>query len=79
MDKAVKKEPATRRRVYAVFGGLAVIGAVAILFSTVWGVGLSPDSLTYIDTARNLLAGKGFVVQSFDCRSAQSRRRRSVG
>ncbi|HOS64080.1 MAG TPA: glycosyltransferase family 39 protein [Candidatus Latescibacteria bacterium] len=44
----------------------ACIGACAffaILWITAGGIGVSPDSTIYIDTARNLLAGNGFVAR----------------
>jgi hypothetical protein len=36
-----------------------VVGATALLFSTRWGVGLSPDWVVYIASGRNLLSGYG--------------------
>ncbi len=44
---------------------LSVIGATAVLFSTRWGIGLSPDSVVYIGAARNLLSGNGLSVPSY--------------
>jgi len=44
----------------------ACIGACAffaILWITAGGIGVSPDSTIYIDTAQNLLAGNGFVAR----------------
>ena len=43
----------------------SVVGATALLFSTRWGVGLGPDSVVYIASARNLLSGKGLSVSSY--------------
>lgn len=41
---------------------LALVGAVLILLSTSqYGAGLSPDSVAYIGTARNLITGAGFI------------------
>lgn len=41
---------------------LALVGAILILLSTSrYGVGLSPDSVAYISTARNLITGAGFI------------------
>jgi hypothetical protein len=40
----------------------SVVGATALLFSTRWGIGLSPDSVVYIASARNLLSGFGLSV-----------------
>lgn len=42
----------------------AVLGSVALLLSTGWGIGLSPDSAVYIAVARNLLTGNGFRIPS---------------
>ncbi len=43
---------------------LAIIGSMAILVATRWGIGVSPDSILYISGARALLAGQGFSLQS---------------
>lgn len=43
---------------------LAIVGIVAVLFSTTWGVGISPDSVTYVDVARNLLTGHGLSIRT---------------
>lgn len=41
---------------------LALVGAILILLSTSrYGAGLSPDSVGYIGTARNLITGAGFI------------------
>ena len=40
---------------------LGVIGVLCALFMTKWGVGLSPDSLVYIEGARNLSRGQGYT------------------
>jgi 4-amino-4-deoxy-L-arabinose transferase-like glycosyltransferase len=41
---------------------LAIAGADLVLVSTArYGAGLSPDSVAYLDVARNLVSGKGFV------------------
>ncbi len=37
----------------------SVVGATALLFSTRWGIGLSPDSVVYFASARTLLSGYG--------------------
>ena len=44
---------------------LGVFGALVLILSTRWGAGLSPDSVLYIASARNLLQGKGLSI-SFD-------------
>jgi hypothetical protein len=41
--------------------GLAVLGALAVLFVTRNGIGLSTDSVVYIDGARSLARGDGFI------------------
>jgi hypothetical protein len=41
---------------------LALLGALLVLLSTARGVGLSPDSATYINSARNLLQGRGLLI-----------------
>jgi len=44
---------------------LSGIGMAALLLSTRWGIGLSPDSALYIGAARNLLSGNGLSVSSY--------------
>ncbi|NIP42487.1 MAG: hypothetical protein GWO30_06835 [Gammaproteobacteria bacterium] len=40
---------------------LAILGAALIIYPTYhYGIGLSPDSVGYISTARSLISGKGF-------------------
>ena len=43
---------------------LASIVAFALLLwaTGTYGIGISPDSTIYIDTAKNLLSGNGFVL-----------------
>ena len=49
-----------------VLAALAVLGAVLVLSRQVaYGVGLGWDSINYISVARNLLAGEGFVQDTF--------------
>jgi hypothetical protein len=44
---------------------LAVAGAGLVLVATArYGAGLSPDSLAYLDVARSLVSGKGFVYHT---------------
>jgi len=46
---------------------LSLVGTVFILLSTSrYGAGLSPDSVTYISTARNLIKGVGFISYGGD-------------
>lgn len=50
-------------RVQSVFAVLGLAGVGIVLFSTsLYGVGLSPDSVQYISTARSLLAGDGYFA-----------------
>jgi hypothetical protein len=44
---------------------LALIGIASMQFATRWGAGISPDSVGYIDSARNLLDGRGYVIALF--------------
>ena len=43
---------------------VALLAMVAVLYSTTGGVGLSPDSAIYVESARNLVAGRGLSVLS---------------
>ena len=43
---------------------LGLIGIMTLLFSTRWGIGISPDSTVYICAARSLLNGVGLSVLS---------------
>jgi len=40
----------------------SLLSVILILFSTRWGPGISPDSITYLFSAENIAAGKGFSV-----------------
>ncbi|MCK5708382.1 MAG: glycosyltransferase family 39 protein [Candidatus Aureabacteria bacterium] len=40
----------------------SILGSILILFSTRWGIGITPDSITYILSAENIAKGKGFAV-----------------
>jgi hypothetical protein len=43
----------------------AIAASVILLWGTgIYGIGISPDSTIYIDVAKNLLAGNGFVAFS---------------
>lgn len=47
---------------YITIGLLAVIGIITIFTSTaVYGLGITSDSVNYLGTAENLLAGKGYI------------------
>ncbi len=41
---------------------LALIGALCIFIATPYGIGTTPDSASYIGSARNLLSGRGLTV-----------------
>jgi hypothetical protein len=49
-------------RTYVTLGACGVLGAGVLLYSSPWGLGLSPDSVVYIGAARSLLAGHGFSL-----------------
>jgi hypothetical protein len=44
---------------FLVMATCACAGGVILLFTTTWGIGVSTDSITYIDVARNFLKGYG--------------------
>ncbi len=50
-----------RQRVfYAALGAVALLSAGLVLWATrPWGLGLSPDSVSYVSAAQNVLAGEG--------------------
>ncbi len=39
---------------------MCLVGFAVVVYSTVWGAGLTDDSYSYISSARNMVAGKGF-------------------
>ncbi len=43
-----------------VISSIALAGVLVMLVATRFGVGINPDSVTYLDAARNLLTGTGF-------------------
>jgi hypothetical protein len=43
-------------------GACGVVGGGVLLYSSPWGLGLSPDSVVYIGAARSLWAGHGFSM-----------------
>lgn len=51
----------TARQHAYIVAGLAAASAVAVLWATRAGPLLSPDSITYLSTATNLRAGRGFI------------------
>lgn len=51
--------------VLAVLTTLSIVGAMALVVSTRWGIGLSPDSVIYIVSARNLLNGNGLSTSFY--------------
>ncbi len=52
----------TSKRSIAIIITLSLIGFIALLAMTRWGIGTSPDFVVYIGAARNLLDGKGLSV-----------------
>ncbi len=58
---------ATNRRQFKIFVLIAlawVFASIQMFYVTDYGLGVSPDSISYIDAARNLLAGDGFFARS---------------
>ncbi len=52
-----------RISVSALLGGFSLAGVALVLVGTsLYGVGISPDSTTYLSVARSLLAGRGYVT-----------------
>ena len=52
-------------RLTLLIAAIAAAGAAGVLLRQAeWGVGLSGDSISYVSTARSLLAGEGFTVWS---------------
>jgi|GEM_PF-5796957 len=45
---------------------LGLIGVAILLYSTVWGIGVSPDSVRYIDAARNLATRHALVERQIE-------------
>ena len=45
---------------------LSAAAAAIMLYSTELGAGMSPDSVSYVDAARNLTAGRGYVALARD-------------
>jgi hypothetical protein len=41
---------------------VAICGALVILVATRWGIGASPDSVSYLGAAQNISAGRGFSL-----------------
>ena len=52
-----------RPRILAILLFLTGVGMLALLFATTRGPGVTPDAVTYLDLARNILAGRGFVAR----------------
>lgn len=59
-DDPRAKRPALDARTYIALGLLGFVGVALQLTVTRWGIGLSPDSVTYIAGAHGLLGGNGF-------------------
>lgn len=48
---------------YAAVAGIAIFATISLLVQTSsFGLGVSPDSVTYISTAQNVLMGRGFIT-----------------
>lgn len=60
LEPLVKERDKYRLPIF--LAAVSVLGAIALGFSTRWGIGVSPDSVVYIAVARNLLSGKGLSV-----------------
>ena len=48
------------RLLHAVAALIAISGFLVVFSSSLWGIGISPDSAEYVNTARQLLSGAGF-------------------
>ena len=52
----------SKHRITLLLAALSALGMFLVLVrGSTYGVGVTPDSVTYISTARNLLAGNGFI------------------
>ena len=64
-DTTPKRFYPTHRAAPLLLGLLAMTAIALVLYGTgTYGVGISPDSVSYLSTAKNLLQGKGFVNYS---------------
>src|SRR6266567_7464968 len=50
-----------RTRAWIAIIALGILGVGTLLWTTRGGIGISPDSLVYIDAAESLLSGQGYV------------------
>lgn len=41
---------------------VALLGGLLIFFTTPWGIGVSPDSVSYLGSSKNLLSGLGLTI-----------------
>ena len=55
-----------RSSVKLLLGVFCLLGILAVIYATAWGIGLSPDSVSYIAGARGIVAGAGFSSPSWD-------------
>ncbi len=53
-----------KRKDYTILIILGMVGMIVLVFSTKWGIGISPDSTIYIGAARNFLGGHGLGMLS---------------
>jgi 4-amino-4-deoxy-L-arabinose transferase-like glycosyltransferase len=63
-DECERAAPPSRRRMspalaVIVIALIAIAGTIEMVLATRWGIGLTTDSIRYIDHARDLLAGRG--------------------
>lgn len=56
--------PSSRRFANAAVATIATTGAGLLLWSLNWGVGISPDSVTYLAGADSLARGHGFAIET---------------
>ena len=65
VPRAVRIAARRPDRLTLLLAAIALAGAAGVLLRQAeWGVGLSGDSISYVSTARSLLAGEGFTVWS---------------
>ena len=53
--------PLNRTRAWIAIIALGILGVGTLLWTTRGGIGISPDSVVYIDAAESLLSGQGYV------------------
>lgn len=69
---AEEKHSLPKTRLQAILVAVSLAGVALVLLSTAqYGIGLSPDSVGYVSSARNLLSGVGLVNHAGDAFVAQ--------